>query len=142
MWPERADLINITLQGDQAAKAEAKTRKLLAKYPIETIAAKINKKGQVLTFQRKRVNEEEILKQGLEWKSGYTTTTTVDDAPQTRQFSTIATLLPPQPKALDEARGYVIADYQDALEKEWVEDLRQQYPVTVHQDVLSSLIRK
>jgi peptidyl-prolyl cis-trans isomerase SurA len=50
--------------------------------------------------------------------------------------------LPPQPKALDEARGYVIADYQDALEKEWVEDLRQQYPVTVHQDVLSSLIRK
>jgi peptidyl-prolyl cis-trans isomerase SurA len=65
-----------------------------------------------------------------------------DEASGKRQFSTVVQILPPQPKALDEARGYVIADYQDALEKAWVEDLRQQYPVKTDEAVLSSLIRK
>jgi len=51
-------------------------------------------------------------------------------------------LIPPTPKTLDEARGYVIADYQDQLEKEWVESLQKKYPVTVNEDVLMSLVKK
>jgi peptidyl-prolyl cis-trans isomerase SurA len=54
----------------------------------------------------------------------------------------VTELLPPQPKALEEARGYVIADYQDHLEKEWVESLRQRYTVKINDAVLNSLIRE
>ncbi len=44
-------------------------------------------------------------------------------------------------KTLAEARGYVIADYQDYLEKEWVAKLKKEYPITVDKAVLKSLVK-
>lgn len=44
-------------------------------------------------------------------------------------------------KSLAEARGYVIADYQDFLEKEWVDKLKKDHPVKLNQGVLDSLIK-
>lgn len=45
------------------------------------------------------------------------------------------------PKTLDEARGYVIAEYQDYLEKSWNENLRKKYPLTVNEDVFKSMVK-
>ncbi len=46
------------------------------------------------------------------------------------------------PKTLDEARGYVIAEYQDYLEKTWNEKLRAKYPVKVNEDAFNSMVKK
>ena len=43
---------------------------------------------------------------------------------------------------MDEARGYIIADYQDQLEKDWVASLQAKYPVKVDNAVLMSLVKK
>ena len=43
-------------------------------------------------------------------------------------------------KTLDEARGQVIASYQDFLENEWIDRLRMKYPVSIKKDVLYELI--
>jgi peptidyl-prolyl cis-trans isomerase SurA len=43
------------------------------------------------------------------------------------------------PKTLDEARGLVTTDYQAWLEKEWIESLKKKYPVTVREDVFSTI---
>lgn len=56
-------------------------------------------------------------------------------------FSKVEALLPARNKELREARGYVIADYQDQLEREWVEKLRQQFPVKINKKVLNKLIK-
>ncbi|SEQ96431.1 peptidyl-prolyl cis-trans isomerase SurA [Neolewinella agarilytica] len=56
-------------------------------------------------------------------------------------FYKVEELLPARNKELKEARGYVIADYQDKLEREWVEMLRQQFPIKVNKKVLSKLIK-
>ena len=48
-------------------------------------------------------------------------------------------IIPPQPKSLEEARGYIIADYQDQLEKEWVASLQKKYPVKVNEEVLKNI---
>ncbi len=45
------------------------------------------------------------------------------------------------PKTLDEARGYVIAEYQDYLEKNWNEKLRKKYPLKVNEDVFDSMVK-
>lgn len=45
----------------------------------------------------------------------------------------------PTPKPLDEARGLVTAAYQDQLEKDWIRELREKYPVRVNQEVLYSI---
>ncbi len=47
--------------------------------------------------------------------------------------------LPSQAKKLAEIRGLVIADYQNYLEDEWVEELRSKYEFTVYRDALKSL---
>jgi peptidyl-prolyl cis-trans isomerase SurA len=52
----------------------------------------------------------------------------------------VTEILPPRPKELNEARGYVIADYQDELERRWVEELRRAYEVEVNERVLKKLI--
>lgn len=45
------------------------------------------------------------------------------------------------PKSLDDARGYVIAEYQDYLEKNWDALLRKKYPVKVDESVFKSMVK-
>ncbi|MBA3829234.1 MAG: peptidylprolyl isomerase [Taibaiella sp.] len=47
----------------------------------------------------------------------------------------------PVVKSLDEARGYVVAEYQDYLEKKWNEQMRSKYPLTVNQPVFDSMVK-
>lgn len=42
-------------------------------------------------------------------------------------------VLPPAPKELNEIRGLVISDYQNYLEKEWVQQLEDKYSITVNE---------
>lgn len=43
------------------------------------------------------------------------------------------------PKEMDDVRGQVTADYQDALEKSWVATLRKKYPVVVNKDIVATV---
>lgn len=45
------------------------------------------------------------------------------------------------PKTLGEAKGYVVAEYQDYLEKKWNEDMRAKYPVKVDEVVFKSMVK-
>ena len=49
---------------------------------------------------------------------------------------------PEKTKDFEECRGYVIADYQEKLEKEWIDNLKVKYPVKINQDILNKLIKK
>jgi len=42
----------------------------------------------------------------------------------------------PAVKKLSEARGIITADYQNQLEKQWIEALHDKYDITIHDDVL------
>lgn len=48
-------------------------------------------------------------------------------------------VLKPEPKLLDECRGIVTADYQNYLEKDWIEALRAKYTVQVNREMLSEI---
>lgn len=45
----------------------------------------------------------------------------------------------PEPKKLSEARGQITADYQDFLEKKWVQALKQKYSVIINKDVIETI---
>ncbi len=47
----------------------------------------------------------------------------------------------PTAKSLDEARGYAVAEYQDALEKAWNTELRAKYPMKVEESVFRSMVK-
>lgn len=72
----------------------------------------------------------------VKWKPGASEIINEQD---TKIFIWINKLIDPRPKKLDDIRGQVTADYQDYLEKEWVKNLREKYPVKINKDVLSQI---
>ena len=75
----------------------------------------------------------------IEWKAD--TFQQVDsDVDNTVVFVKVREVLPPQQKELNEARGLATADYQEYLEKEWIKQLKEKYPVVVNEKVLQELI--
>ena len=48
----------------------------------------------------------------------------------------------PTQRSFEEARGMLINDYQQVLEKQWEEALRKKYPVVVDEKVLSAIVNK
>lgn len=47
----------------------------------------------------------------------------------------------PTAKSLNEAKGYVVAEYQDYLEKKWNEEMRSKYPVKLDEAVFKSMVK-
>jgi len=136
MWDERLEIATATL--DSAHLNQLPTiKKWAAKKPMNVVAEKAAKKGIPLQVTTRVYQKEEKLPDGITWTQGLKV-----DLPDGKGFMSVEKLIPPTPKTLDEARGYVIADYQDQLEKEWVESLQKKYPVVVHEDVLMSLVKK
>jgi len=43
------------------------------------------------------------------------------------------------PQDLDDVRGEVTADYQNELEKNWIEGLRKKYSVNIDKEVLATV---
>jgi peptidyl-prolyl cis-trans isomerase SurA len=54
-------------------------------------------------------------------------------------FIITTALLPPMEKKLNETRGQVTSDYQDFLEKRWIEELRNKYSINVNEKLLSTI---
>lgn len=48
----------------------------------------------------------------------------------------------PVAKTLEEARGYVVAEYQDHLEKQWNDQMRKKYPMKLNDVTFKSMVKK
>lgn len=71
------------------------------------------------------------------WKTGATTIRRDNKAIQV----TINRIEPARPKTFAEARGTVINEYQAQLEKQWLAQLRQQYPIKVNEAEIQKLVK-
>ncbi len=77
----------------------------------------------------------------IEWKKGLSSPV-LSDVENTATLIFVKNILPPGPKTFEEARGMVIADYQNELEKQWLVSLKKEYPVQINQKVLKRLLKK
>lgn len=55
-------------------------------------------------------------------------------------FAKIREIKPASQLTLKDARGYVVADYQDFLDKEWIDSLRDEYQYKINHKVLESIV--
>ncbi len=136
MWDERLEVATVTLDSASLDKLPT-VKKWAEKKPITTVESKAKKKGIMMEVTRKIYQKEDPLPEGITWAAGQKA-----DLPDSTGFVSVEKIIPPAPKTLDEARGYIIADYQDQLEKEWVASLQAKYPVIVNEPVLMSLVKK
>lgn len=58
-----------------------------------------------------------------------------------KEFYQVVKILPKQRKDLSDVRGFVVAAYQEHLEKEWLSQLHKIYTVKINQNVLDKLVK-
>lgn len=139
MWDERVDASVYTVTDPAVLKdvkklAEKNTsdKDIMTKYNTDSVAVVTITSNLFLQGQNSNVDK-------LNKKIGMGEDILNADGSVT--FVKINKVVPPAPKTLKEARGYVISNYQDYLEKQWIAELHKKYPVTVNDGVFNSMIR-
>jgi peptidyl-prolyl cis-trans isomerase SurA len=140
MWDERAQLITYSV-ADSAKASLEEIRKFALKNKPEDVIKKFNKKKDILSFTDESFEKgKNKAMESLAWKAA-----TMSDSKQgtdkTWSFMKVEKILPKMPKSLKEARGYVVAEYQEYLEKQWMDDLAKTYKVVINKDVLNSIVK-
>ncbi len=141
MWNERAQII--TYMVSDSAKAELDNIRLYAeKSAVKDVLKKFNKKKDLVSFSEETVEKDKRKAiESINWKVGSMTKPELDASDRTWRFYKIEKITPPTAKTLKEARGFVVADYQEFLEKQWMDELAAKYKVVVKKDVLDSIIK-
>ena len=139
-WDYRYDVKTYKTKDE---KITSKLEKALKKNLDDTKTIdKLNKKdANTVVLENHTINEKNITlsidslinKYNIPETDGY-----VKIIPDKTQLSVIK-VIAPSTKNLDESRGKITADYQDYLDKQWVLELREKYPVVVHDDVLKKI---
>ena len=140
MWGKRAE-VAIFNANDKAGAEEA--RKMYEKKKtVEEIKEKINKatnKAHVSVIEGKYEKGQYDVVDKIDWKPGITEVVKLNDS--SYQFIVVKQIVNPEPKSLKEAKGYIVSDYQEYLEKTWLESLKSKYPIKLDEVVFKSLIK-
>jgi peptidyl-prolyl cis-trans isomerase SurA len=142
-WDTRAEVSYYSLKLENKDKIED-LRALAAKKTYDKVLKKMNKKGEIVTVEpfKFEKGKNKILDDIAPWEVGKLTVAEEDPRASTLTFMKIEKIIPPTIKTLAEARGYVVADYQEFLEKKWLSDLEKNFEVKVDKAVLDTLIKK
>jgi peptidyl-prolyl cis-trans isomerase SurA len=142
-WEDRAvsSVYRISIENKDQVDA---IRAYAQDHSADEVKAKFNTEEKILVNVESRSFEKgksQELK-SVEWKKGAMGPVDENARTKTIRFLKIEELLPPADKTLAEARGYIVADYQDTLERKWVDELKNTYKVKVNDKVLESLVKK
>jgi len=138
MWDARLDASVITIKDPSIIKS---LKKLLKKKASdEQILAKFNQDTiQKVTIEHKKfLKGDNVNLEHIEWKPGISEL--IPLANNENVIVVVHEVRAPEPKLLDETRGAITADYQNYLEKEWINELRSKYPVTVNREIFKSIL--
>ena len=73
-------------------------------------------------------------------KEGTITTIVKNKDDNSASFALLFKIYPlPAPKTFEDARGDVVSDFQDSIDKKWIAELKKKYPVKVNEEVLKNI---
>ena len=130
----------ITIKTNDAAIA-AKIYKDGKKKSGEKLAKKYNVDSEVLTYEPVEILKSDKESEKIPWKKKTITPMESINGSDTYSFTRIEKIMPASQKSLKDSRGYVVADYQDQLEKDWVAALKAKYKVQVKNDILQKIVK-
>tara|TARA_R110002050_G_scaffold109799_1_gene221434 strand:+ start:176507 stop:178540 length:2034 start_codon:yes stop_codon:yes gene_type:complete len=137
MWEERLNTVLYICKTEQVANEVQAL--LLSNTADSIILTRMNKDSELPVTIRSGKFEKgkETLLQGVEWKKGIST------HPTDHSFVVVKVIsvLPSEPKKINEVKGLVTSAYQDELDKQWVEKLRTIYSYKIHQEVLDEITK-
>ncbi len=140
-YKERAKVFEFTIKSTDAKKVKKIYKESKKKSPKELMAM-FNKEGQFLSHKELILDKDNpSLAKLKKWKVNERSKPNVDIKKNQSVFYKITEIMAPRAKKLEEARGYVISDYQDSLEKRWISDLKSKYKIDINQSVFDTLVK-
>jgi peptidyl-prolyl cis-trans isomerase SurA len=142
-WEERARVSVFYLNAD-SKDIIGEVRTYAAAHPAEEVLGHFNAEDKIIVSMEEKLLEKtkNDLLVGTPWREGALSTTKENSRNQSLSFVKIEEILPAADKTLDEARGYIIADYQDYLESQWVEELKDRYEVDINEKAFEELVKE
>ncbi len=147
MWGDRVEATLYTFNDKNYEKQVAKLAAKVGKKDLNTVEArtqfmaKIQPKDTLFTLtvvKNKFSKGDSDIIDAVTWEPG------LKDL-QVRDSSYILVYVnrtvAPEPKLLSEARGLITADYQNYLEKLWLDQLRKKYVIKTNDDVFNSMVK-
>ena len=131
--------VNATIFEVANEKLASKTKKYLKKgKSIDYIREKLNATSSLNFNTHSGIYSkgDNALVDSVEWKQGYSENLKKG---QGIAFIAIEEVIPPQVKALNEARGLVISDYQNHLEEEWISSLKSKHKIEIDAQLLDEI---
>lgn len=99
--------------------------------------SKLSKKGIQTDYESLYIRRSDDLASQVSWKRGLYTINSDDGI----RVIEIEEVIPPKTRSFEDSKGFVIAQYQEHLEKEWMNSLRDQYTIVVNEPVLQSIMK-
>lgn len=136
-WKERAKVkkYNISSTDKRLLKKFARKAKCKSEDWLR------NKFGDIFTVSDEIFERGNKEISGMKFRKKTCSDPTINKKSGRATIVSIYEILPSAKKTLKEAKGYVEANYQDQLEREWVSSLKNQYNVVINQGVLKSLVK-
>jgi peptidyl-prolyl cis-trans isomerase SurA len=127
------------------ASGKTLTSMLVKKTPADKIMAKMNKKSITVVLDTVTYweGQNKVFDNLFNWKDAVNggVISQASDSLENEAIR-VQEVLQPSVKPLDEVRGVVISEYQQFLEKEWLENIRKNNAVWIDYDAILSLIKK
>lgn len=141
-WDERAMILTVTVDTSDKDLA-SKIQKFAKKNEIDKVFSNFDPEKKFISYQRTMVEKKNMESyKGLSFSKSDISDLVLNNDLSSYSYRKVEMIYPAGLKTLDEARGYVIADYQDHLEMKWVEELRSKYKVKLNDEVFNQLVKK
>lgn len=141
IWEPRADITKFTLRTVNESLINS-IMVYAATHSTEEVLAKYNSSKEMVMAETNKVEISSDLSKGILFKPNSTSKPKINQRLKLTTFRKVEKTYPAGQKTLRESRGYVISDYQDQLEKDWIEQLRSSFDVKVNKKVLKSITIK
>lgn len=137
MWNDRLQVNIYNCANDSIANA---VQLMMSKGKTEKDAMNaLNRESELnLSVERGTFEKEdkEVLSH-IEWKEGWSKMVHLNG---NTYIVLVKKVVPAQPKQLNEARGVIIAAYQNQLDEAWIEALRAKYSYDVNQSIYETIL--
>lgn len=141
LYDKRAVIGTYTVKTEDP-KVLKKVQKCASKRAASKTMSRFNKNGtDLVQYSTRSVPIEDPTYLALQTQKNKMSEAKMDKKVGAYVFEKIASIEEPRTKTLKEARGYVVADYQDQLEKNWVDQLQKKYAVKMNEPVYNSLLK-
>lgn len=136
IWKERAEAVIASASKENEIVNIKK--QLEAGITIEELEETISNDEKIDIIFTKDIftADHQLLKPGFQFKKGLSDIYKHNNA---YHIVLVDAILPRAEKTLEEARGFVVTDFQEDLEKKWLKDLRSKYKISVNNEALKQI---